>query len=334
MDIELKKITDLNSKILERIDKFILSQRTNGEFINTIKYLSYHPKDRFLDESIVVLDKGSGEIKGVVMAVENPVNSSHLISHMGTTFSGPILDYKYSINENFKILDLILDHYESKFQKVEFRLRPTIYDFQPMEFIDYYFQKRNYEKGIMALANVIELSRIKNIDTQFQTYDSKRRNQVKKVLNASLFKFYEEDHIPKTFWENMNRNLKEKYGANTTHTYDEMQKLYSLCTPFIKVFCVKKITGAYGALGIIYKFKNVFHTQYLDMNYNLSSEYPNLFLIHKLIQIAREQRYGYFSFGASTEDKGQYLNEGLYKYKEGYGGGSIILPVYSKVCGN
>jgi len=86
----------------------------------------------------------------------------------------------------------------------------------------------------------------------------------------------------------------------------------------------------YGAFALIYKFKNVFHTQYLDMNYNISSEYPNLYLIHCLINTAVKEGFRYFSFGASTENGGEYLNETLYGYKNGYGGGSILLPKFTK----
>ena len=39
------KEMDNNEKI--KIDEFILDKNTNGEFINTIKYLSYHKTDRF-----------------------------------------------------------------------------------------------------------------------------------------------------------------------------------------------------------------------------------------------------------------------------------------------
>ena len=53
-------------------------------------------------------------------------------------------------------------------------------------------------------------------------------------------------------------------------------------------------------------------------------------MIKELIKTARELGYRYFSFGASTEDGGDILNYGLYEYKAEYGGGDIILPVYTK----
>ena len=88
--------------------------------------------------------------------------------------------------------------------------------------------------------------------------------------------------------------------------------------------------GIYGAFGLIYLFKNVFHTQYLDLNYDYSTHYPNLLLITELIWEARRLGYRWFSFGASTESGGQVMNEGLYEYKAAYGGGDILLPVFTK----
>jgi len=88
--------------------------------------------------------------------------------------------------------------------------------------------------------------------------------------------------------------------------------------------------GEYGAFALVYCFKNVFHTQYLDLNYRFSKQMPNLMLISKLILKARELGYSYFSFGASTEDSGNILNYSLFRYKAEYGGGSILLPLYTK----
>jgi len=66
------------------------------------------------------------------------------------------------------------------------------------------------------------------------------------------------------------------------------------------------------------------------LNYELRNEYPNLYLIHNLIKMAINEGYRFFSFGASTENEGNILNEGLFNFKNQFGGGSILLPKYTK----
>ena len=48
--LEIKTVDEVGA---EKIDAFIMDDNTNGEFISTWKYLSYH-KGRFLEDSIEI----------------------------------------------------------------------------------------------------------------------------------------------------------------------------------------------------------------------------------------------------------------------------------------
>lgn len=330
MNLMVIKRGSADKKIVRRADEFVLSEQTNGEFINSVRYLCYHPESRFEDDSIIVLNQENKEVLGVMMAARIPGNAHAIISHPGTTFSGPILNHKAGIESNFAILQFMLDYYESRYQTVEIRLRPTAYDSQPMEYIPFYLLNRGYQCGMTALANVLRIEKAESSDVQLRSYDAKRRNQVKKVIKEDRYVFLSESGIREEYWANLNQNLQSKYGTSSTHTYGEISYLQELYSDRIQTFSTRRSSGEYGAFALVYRFKNVFHTQYLDMNYAYSSEYPHLYLIHNLIRLAHEEGYSVFSFGGSTEERGAYLNKGLYDYKDGYGGGSILLPVYTK----
>lgn len=113
---------------------------------------------------------------------------------------------------------------------------------------------------------------------------------------------------------------------------EEINCLKKLFPDKIQTFIIRtKNSGLYVAMAVVYLYKSVFHTQYLDMNYIFSSEYPNLFLIHKLIKEALSRKMEYFSFGPSTENWGVSLNEGLYKYKRKFGSNAMCYKKHEKL---
>lgn len=324
-------VREISNKLdceIKAIDEFILHENTNGEFINTLEYLGYHPQGRFIDRSVLAVDQGSGEIRGCLLAAEAPGDHRKIISHPGTTFAGIIVNKKTSIKNMEQIVDAIMEYYEERYESVVVKLRPDFFSTQPFGGLPYFLQKRGYRYCMTGLSNVIDISGVRGEDDIFALYDSAKRNQVRKVLRSSQFVFDNRNEIRRAVWLNMNQILEEKHHAHSTHTYEEMCELMKRVPSYISAFHVDHINGEYGAFALVYRFKNVFHTQYLDTNYNFTGQYPNLLLIHNLIRVAREEGYSKFSFGVSTENRGEILNYGLYGYKAGYGGGSILQGEY------
>lgn len=129
--LKLLQWSELNEKQICDIDQFIMKNSTNGEFINTYKFLSYHPKGRFLDDSIVIVDGGSGYIRAVMMAAQKKDEPYTVVSHPGTTFAGPVIEQNGSISLVEDVLDMILSYYEKKYKEIEIKLTPQYYTDQP-----------------------------------------------------------------------------------------------------------------------------------------------------------------------------------------------------------
>lgn len=330
MKVRLLKINYRDEKETSKIDRFIMDCNTNGEFINTVKYLSYHPPGRFCEDSVYVEDVDSGAIKCVLMSASTKDDIDIIISHPGTTFAGLIFNSRDSIGEMVKAVDLIEKYYKTNYKKIVLRTSPAYYRNQPDQKIDYMLMKKGYEAGLTALVNIIDLSKINKEVEIFELYNCRKRNQVRKTIKENNFSFMEKENIPREIWGNINLNLQRKFDTKSTHAFSEIIKLKRMFPENIIPYATYKSNGEYGAFSLVYKFKNVFHTQYLDMNYDLSRENANYFLLHNLILEAMREGYKYFSFGASTEKGGEYLNEGLFRFKSGFGGGTILLPQYIK----
>lgn len=327
MGLRILRILEAEEKLKNRIDRFVQDGNTNGEFISSLKYLSYHPQGRFMDDSITVIDAENQEVKGVMMAASMPENDRHIISHPGTTFAGPVLNARMDIKTAAEIIDLMLSYYEERYEHVEIRLRPLIYDAQPMEWIQYFMLCRGYRYDMTALANVIDLTKMGNDDNVLASFSSGRRYYVKQAIKDKKYKIRKIDVPDKNMWENLNNTLKLKFDSKTTHSFEEILLLCRMFPEQIATYVAERYDGTYGASAVLYCYKNVLHTQYLDLNYQYTSEYPNLQLVYEIIKMAVKEKYSFFSFGASTEMRGTILNEGLYQYKNGYGGGAIVLPV-------
>ena len=327
---KLDRLYDLSEKELKAVDNFILSENTNGEFINTVKYMDYHPKTRFSDDSVVVRDAESAGVRAVMLAAKDLADGKVVISHPGTSFAGIVLDSKLSMDKAFEAMSIIENYYETKYERIVIRTRPSWYDRQPMGKPEYFLMRNGYQLDMTAFANVIDISQISDEEDILKLFDSKRRNEVRKTLKEGLF-FLEKDTIIRSaVWDNMNSNLKERFDSHTTHSFEEISDLMRRYPDNIVPYYEVTEAGEYGAFALIYKFKNVFHTQYLDVNYTLSRHYPNLALIYSLIMEARKEGYTKFSLGPSTEEQGKVVNSGLYSYKAGYGGGDMIMPVFYK----
>ena len=328
----IKELEHASERERKLIDDFILNPDTNGEFINSLNYLGYHPRGRFEDKSIFIVDEGSGNIRGVFIAAEDIDNPKRIISHPGTTFAGIIVNKKLSIKNLEEIVNLIMEYYEKRYESIVVRLRPEFFDIQPFGEVSYFLLRRGYRYCMSGLSNVIDISNIHNEDDIFRMYDATKRNQVRKALREKQFIINNTNKLRKDVWDNMNNTLKEKHNAHSTHTFDEIEELMRRVPTNISAYYAEKIDGEYGAFALVYKFKNIFHTQYLDTNYKYTGQYPNLLLIHNLLQIARQEGYAKFSFGVSTENHGLYLNCGLFNYKSGYGGGSVVQAEYEWMC--
>jgi hypothetical protein len=322
--LEIKRSEEIDQRDW---DELIFDPMSNGEFVNSMQYLSYHPEGRFTDASVAIVDADTNTVKSVFPAASDRSRHS-VVSHPGTTFAGMIYNLRnLSIEELENHIDLLISHYrEQGFLKLEMRLPSIAYHNQPEAKLIFLLLQKKFQIKGSHLINAIKLEKIHNEEDLIKQYLIKRRNRIKKTLNLQTLKFEKWEKIEPSVWDHLSDHLIQKFGTGPTHSLDEINILCSKFPEQIVPYGVtEKETNQYGALGLIFKYKQVFHTQYLDTNFELSTPYPNFFLIHHLILTAVEEGYSVFSFGASTEKWGSVLNKGLFRYKDEFGGGSILL---------
>lgn len=307
-----------DSSMEEKWDDFVLNKSMNGTFLQTRKFINYHPDGRFTDRSLVVL-KGT-ELMATILACEIIDEGKRtFFAHKGTTFGGITLcDKVYSasaVNELMEQVHAFLR--DEGFEKIYLKMVPEIYRKEDTSLLDYFLYKNGYT-CYNELNYYMSLSRYaEDVIAQFSS--SKRRDYRYSLKNDLQFRALHTREEISAFYEVLKLNL-AKLGLSAVHSLEDLYDLkFNRFDDMIQFYGVyledKMIAGS-----MIFVFDGrIFHTQYLSSDEQYLKMFPMDFLIGNLIQTAVDQNMERFSFGICTEDQGRYLNLGLSRFKEGFG---------------
>lgn len=309
-------------------DKFI-EESMNGTFLQTRKFIEYHPAGRFQDHSLLIF-KGN-KIVGVVLACEIIEDGKKIFfAHKGTTFGGIIVSQQiYSTTNISSVMDLLEEYFKKEaFDKVFLKQTPTIFQKKNTDLLDYFLYQRGYVQ-YTELNYYMNLASYQN-DILSQFSSSKRRDYRYSLKNGLIFKELTEIDDIKKYYEVLQLNLK-KLGLSCVHQFEELIDLkFSRFNKKIRFFGVYKEEKIIAGSMIFLFDNNSFHTQYLSSDEKYLEYYPMDFLIYNLIKYAVERESDIFTFGVCTEDRGRYLNLGLSRFKEGFGTEYCLNKLFEK----
>ena len=128
------------------------------------------------------------------------------------------------------------------------------------------------------------------------------------------------------FWQVLDDNLMNKYGAKPVHSLQEIELLHQRFPHHIQLYVACKDNMVLGGT-VLYLTPNVVHTQYISA----SPEGKQLRVIDGLFHFLLHQSWDeqqYFDFGTSTLQDGHLLSASLIHQKEGFGGRAICYDTY------
>lgn len=322
-------IKPFSEEYSQRWDHFVLEQSANGTFQQTRQFLNYHPKGRFIDNSLMFI-KGT-EIIGVISA--NLIQNEEyrvLCSHRGSTFGGIIIEkrnIKVSVLEKiFEELDVYCK--KNNISKIDLKMTSELYSRDKTELMDYMLFNHGY-KCTMEVGYYVDFKKY-NQDIPSNYSSSVRRHYKASCKNGLMFKEERNRDGIKLFYEVLLDNYK-KFDKCPAHSLDDLYYLQEeILKDRIRFFCVYKDEEVV-ASSMVFDFDHkVFHTQYLASKYEFSNLYVNEFLYTSLIETAREGEFPYLSFGTTTLEEGYVLNYNLAQYKEQYGTEQYVNRTYHK----
>lgn len=291
------------------------SSSKNRLFMFDRGFMDYH-SDRFMDHSLMFY-------KDEELIAILPMNEkgNELFSHGGLTYGGFIISEKMKQHLMDECFDVLLGYAKRNgIEKITYKTVPHVYHNQPAE-EDRYSLFRSEAKMLK-----IEPSTVVNLKDPLKMPKG-RKAQISRAKREGVI--VRELTGPQDFLrfiELENSVLAEHHNTIAVHTGEELTLLHSRFPTQIHLMGAflheELIAGT-----LLFEYGEVVHTQYMAAN-DVARRIGALdLIISTVIEKYRNDKL-WLDFGISSENGGQYLNEGLISQKEGFGGRTNVYETW------
>jgi lipid II:glycine glycyltransferase (peptidoglycan interpeptide bridge formation enzyme) len=307
----------------EEWESFIDSS-DNGTMFHKRLFLSYHPKDRFEDASLVV--KKDNQILGLFPAVViNREGKKVLSSHSGASYGGFAYKQNLNLKEAFDLVDSLLSYAKDlKCERIQLTPPPIIYQTKYSNYIDFALVKNDFTYLKRDVSSVVQLDIPK--DELLSTYRAEARTAVKKAIKQGV-EIAECERFA-DYYEILKKNLKMRHNVNPTHTLDELIKLKKMFPGKIRLwgaFIGEKLIAGVCNFSANPKVVLAFYISH-DEEYQ---EYRAVnLLFYEIMKRYKEEGFKFLDFGIFTVN--MEPNWGLGRFKENFGARGIFRDTFIK----
>ena len=325
------RIEPYEKKYEQLWDDFVLNKSVNGTFLQSRRFLNYHPEDRFEDCSLLIFNQ-KDNLAAVIPACKDPKDPACFLSHKGSTYGGIIIDKKhYSGNGLLEIIEVFEQYLmENRYTSVYLKITPDILSIESPALLEYLLYYKKYQQ-YSELNTYIDLE---NYDEHIvSNFSQGKRTNITNCLKIGTVcrQIHTSDEI-QALYTILVHTLR-KYNTKPVHSFNEFMELKNVHIADNISFFGGYIQNDLVAGAVLFYFPKTktIHTQYLCSKEEFAKLSPMSFMYYSMIVEAKKINYKRISWGVSTEDFGHYLNQGLLKNKESYGSTYSINKTFYKM---
>ncbi len=296
----------------------LVAASRNGSFLFDRRFMDYH-QHRFTDCSLL-FSKGNRFI--ACLPANYEADAHTVCSHRGLTFGGLVVRDDAYAGDVLAIYDLLTSHYRRQLQARTLIVKP----------IPHIYHRLAAEEELYALfrhgARLIArgLSSTIPLNHPLPLRES-RMSGVRKALSrgVTIAATTDPDDVLQ-FWNLLDNCLARGHNVRPVHSPVEMLLLMERFPSQVTLHVARHEDGHLLAGTWVFHSRQVVHTQYMAASDEGKRHGALDLLVATLINDevrATDTSPRYFDFGISTEQGGQYLNQGLAFQKEGFGGRAV-----------
>jgi hypothetical protein len=296
----------------------------NGTMFHKREFLSYHPKDRFQDSSVVI--KKDNKILSLFPAVMLEREGKKILSsHGGASYGSFVYRSNLNFREAFDLVEGIIDFAsKNNCQRIQLTPPPMIYQKKYSNYIDFALVKNGFNYLKRDVSSVVQLDT--PADELLSTYRPEARTALKKAIKEGI-EIIECDKFPE-YYEILKKNLKMRHNVHPTHTLDELIKLKSMFPSKIRLW------GAFLKDKLIAGVCNFSANPEVVLAFYIShdEEYQEYravnLLFFEIMKKYQIEGYRFLDFGIFTVNMDP--NWGLARFKENFGARGIFRDTFYK----
>lgn len=303
-------------------EDFVENQARNATFLHSRKFFQHNPINQLQDSSLIFTKKSN--IIAVIPAVLiEKANCKVWNSHAYATYGGFVVSPKVGAAEAVEIVDLTIAFArERNVNELIVRNPFRIFNALPTDETDYAMWQRGFTVARRDLEIAIQLDG-STPEAVFDLYDGKTRNAVRKAERENIQVEICQDY--EKFWQILTKNLSDRHSTKPVHSHEQFLILKNLVgDDKIKLFGAYLKSELIGGIVVFVVNKNAVHAQYIAGLDEFQSLRAINLLIHRICVWAIENDFSYFNLGMVNEPDGSGINDGLCKFKEGFGGRGVL----------
>ena len=302
-------------------DSFV-KNANNGTLFHLRKFLSYHPKGRFVDHSIEFYKKNT--LYSVFPAAELNINGKNLlVSHPGLTVGSFVVPESISISDSLELTRVLIDYAKkNKFDGARLTIPPVFYQNRVSNYIDYALLRSGFKYLKRELTSTLFIEN--DVKENLSKFKPSHARAVRKAKETGVDIKISQD--VESFYAILKENLKIRHGVNPTHTIQELYDIINLFPNSINIF------GAFyrgemiaGVLNFIIK-PDVVLAFYISHKEKFQKLRPLNLLFYSIFEWCIKGKIKVYDFGIFTMDGEP--NMGLGRFKENFGASGIFRDTF------
>ena len=283
-------------------------------------FLGYHG-NRFEDRSIVIIDRLSKRIVGVMPAAIHPQEPEIVVSHPGSTFGGLLLG---GVDPTYfgTTFELVLRHFrEIGFKTLRYKTTPSFVFRQPDETESYH----GLAHGRLVRCDLWSVLRLSG---GYRFHQKRRASIAAAKRNGLVVRATSDEADWQAFYDVLQANLRDRHDTSPVHTAEELLDLKRRLGTKSQLLIATTANGeiASGVWMIDYQH-GVSHTQYIASTAEGRKTNAVDLVLGEAIESAAARGYSHFSFGVSSERDGS-LNDSLLKFKLRFDAGVVNYMIF------